>query len=134
MTAQVFELLQASSLTGTVSGQGLGQAVEVGSQVDVFVDITAGSGTITRFDAYVQASLDNVNWYDQPCDLTQKTDTTGAGVAAGTNKRNIVDNKTSNTVEKNLGRIKHFPAPYMRFGYVINATGSLTVGAKASTK
>lgn len=121
----------------TASGSGGWIPVQAGTMVAVALEVTAGSGTPT-FDAWCQgaASDADATGYDVPADLVQK-DAAGAAAenAATTNKRDIVDNKTSTTAERWIAIYKHFPFPFIRVRHALTGgTPSITYSATGMVK
>ena len=130
MSARSFDLQPSGPVTA--SGSGAWIPVQALTMIAVALEVTAGSGSPT-FDAWCQganSSSDTVG-FDVPADLVQK-DAAGAAAenAATTNKRDIVDNKTTTTAERWIAIYKHFPFQYIRVRHAISgAAASITYSA-----
>jgi len=116
----------------TASGSGAWIPVQAGTMVAIALEVTAGSGSPT-FDAWCQGSYSDADatGFDVPADIVQK-DAAGAAAenAATTNKRDIVDNKTTTTAERWIAIYKHFPFQYIRVRHAISgAAASITYSA-----
>jgi len=87
------------------------------------VDVTAGSGTISDFDVWLEGSDDGgTTWYELPCDLVMKSSGTGTANTVAANQRNVVDSKTSTTAEKFVGIYKALPADVVRLRWILTGT------------
>jgi len=121
----------------TASGSGAWIPVQAGTMVAIALEVTAGSGSPT-FDAWCQGSYSDADatGFDVPADIVQK-DAAGAAAenAATTNKRDIVDNKTTTTAERWIAIYKHFPLPFIRARHSLSgAAASITYSSTGMVK
>lgn len=132
MAAEKIELVPLGPQTA--SGAGAWIPVETALTMIVGVDVTAGS-SVTSFDAYLEVSDDGgTTVYEMPVDLALKySGAAGAGSTIGTNRRNIVDNKTTTTAEKFIGVYKQLAADRVRLAWKFVGT-SITFSCSAVVK
>lgn len=128
MSATRIELQGSAAQTG--SSQGASKPIPTITMAAVLLDITAGSGTITDFTAWLQGSDDEEDWFDIVADQVMNSTAVAAGGTVTTNDRDIVDGKSTTTAEKFMAVYKHLPFKYVRFAWALaGTTPSLTFDA-----
>lgn len=101
----------------------------------VEVAISAWSGTTPAIHAWLQGSLDGVNWVDVPADFVNTTADNATEGTTTANKRDIVDGGTVTAAVIAMGVYKHWPFNWGRFKCkVTGTTPSLTTKARVSGK
>lgn len=127
--------LQASSAQ-TANGNSAPQRLLTAQMIDLGIDITAGSGTVTSFDLWLQvAAAEAGPWFDMPADQVLKSADSGTAETVATNQRDVVDGKNDTNAEQFLAVYKHVPAGYVRTKWKLAGTSpSLTWSATASAK
>ncbi len=135
MAARDIELHASAAENGIASGGS--RSIPTLTMAVVSVDITAGAGTGLAFSVWLQGSNDGgTTWFDIPYD--QKANTPAAGTAdvtASTNKRNIVDAKSTTSAEKFQAVYKHLAFQMVRLAWAITGTTpSFTFSAFLSGK
>lgn len=120
------------------SGAGAWQPVPTASMLAVQADITAGSGTVSDFDLWVEGTNDpaDTTGFDVPADQVLKHANGAAANTVAVNQRDIVSNKASITAERFLGIFKHFPFKYCRarWAFTGGSSPSLTLSVTAGAK
>jgi hypothetical protein len=103
----------------------------------VEVDLTTGSGTITRFDLWLEGS-DDGNETDAPdllFDWSVKDSNAGTEETERVTKRNIINNKTTTTAERHSALYRHVPWTYVRARWALTGTSpSLTFSVNGDIK
>ena len=132
MSVSTLELI--ASATQTASGNGAWIPVQTLTMLQVEVDITAAT-SITTFDLWLQGSAVGGadEGYDLPCDRQLTTLATAAGNAPVADLRDIVQNKTTSTAQRDIGIFKHVPAKYVRVKWILSGT-DVTFSVKGSGK
>ena len=111
------ELLPSAAQTASAASSG--QQLSTIQQAIVGVDITAGSGTITDFDLWLECSDDGgTTWYRLVADHVV-IDSTGAD---SQDQVNIVDNKTTTAAERYLAVYQVLPSDYVRVRWTLTGT------------
>ena len=119
MAAKRVELIAANSVTG--DGQGGWMPISTIIMAEVAVDITAASGTIA-LDVWLEVSSDKIKAYEMPADRVLKSSGVAAANASTAGVRDIVDNKTTTTLEKFLAVYQQLPAAYARIAWTLSGT------------
>lgn len=93
--------LKASS---AVTAAGSGSTFDIGNwrQLFVTVQVTAGSGTVTTFRVFLEASADGTVFFEMPCKLVLKTGVAAPG-ASSANQRDVVNETAVQTSAKYVG-------------------------------
>lgn len=116
----------------TVSGNGPQFPVQFGSMAHVTIPITAGSGTVADFDAWLEGSTDNGTTWTRL--LANRIDENGTDVT--TARSNIVNNKAS-TAAGVWGAYYDFLACMLvrgRWAFTGGSSPSLTFGMQIGLK
>lgn len=120
-------LLASAAQTASANGA----AVDVSGlrELTVYVNLTAGSGTLTAFSVYLESSDDGgTTWYELLADTVFKNALVSAPTAADptairTDKRNIVDGAVETAI---ITVNSHWTATYSKFGNKIRARWIIT--------
>ncbi|HOC18440.1 MAG TPA: hypothetical protein PKK95_09240 [Vicinamibacterales bacterium] len=124
-----FALLASQAQTASANSS----AVQVATitQAVVGIDITAGSGTVSDFDLWLEVSDDGgTSWYPLAPDVVIVDSTRAATWNVDADHAYIVDSKASTTAEKYLAVFKQVPADYVRLRWTLTGTTpSLTFSA-----
>ena len=120
-----------ASAAFTASGNSPSFPLTTATMLDVTVAITAGSGTVSDFDLWIEKSTDNgATWTRALADLI---DANGTDVT--TPRSNIVNNKASTAAETYGATYKHVPAALIRARWnLAGTTPSLTFSVTAAWK
>lgn len=116
MGALFQETIFDATCTGSVSGAGFD--VPDVTMLKVHAVISAGSGTITDCDVYLEDSLDGgVTW--RPMLALRGEDN---GTEFTTARINIINNKVTNTAQSGSGLYDHVPASKIRARVTLTGT------------
>jgi hypothetical protein len=113
--------------SGAQTTAGNGSAVEIGSfrRATIYVNVTAGSGTVNPFRVWIEGSPDGTNWYELPCDLILKAGTAAPGAGA-VNQRDIVNEAALVTSQKYVANCEIFTSTIRAAWNIAGATPSET--------
>lgn len=89
----------ASSAARTAPGNGTATVTGNWRQFAIYVNVTAGSGTVGTFRVWLEATADGTNWVEVPCEMAVKTGAAAPGTAAAA-ARDIVNETAVQTAAK----------------------------------
>jgi len=120
MIAQLFEIQPSMAQTASAAGD----AIDVSgfSELLVFLHLTAGSGTLSALDIYLESSDDGgATWYEICADtIFQSTGADGASPAATANARNLLRSTSIVTADTKVA------AKYTVFGQKVRGRWLIT--------
>jgi len=92
MPAFAGEILTLSGSSAKIA-PGSGPAAQLGNlrNVGVVVNVTAGSGTVSTFRAWIEQSVDGITFAETACDLVLKGGATPPGSGRSAPRRDIVN-------------------------------------------
>jgi hypothetical protein len=129
--AQAAQYVLEASGDHTAAGQGAAIPIN-GGYIFVAVNLSTGSGTVTAFYVYLQASPDGgTTWAALPCQSVQKENTT----TNASDRANIVQETTMISAATAWGAMCFSPAGYIRAAWYITGTGPHeTFAVRAETR
>lgn len=123
MSAVNFELLASAAQTASF----VGGAIDVAGikEMEVFVELTAGSGTLTEFTLFLEGSSDDgTTWFELVADNVLKNTGTAADPTVTSAKRNIItEGGIVTTLTKWIAQYTRFPDK-IRVRVIITPTAS----------
>jgi hypothetical protein len=126
MSSQQYTLL--ASAAQTASGNGAWIDVDGAKELQVLVDLTAGSGTLSAFSLYLESSDDGVASFEILADTVFKntlvsSPTVAEPTAIRTDKRNIIDGAVETAI---IVIPTRWTATYRVFGKKVRARWIIT--------
>lgn len=121
-----------ASQAWTAGGNSIDLDVLTGSMMYVAVPITAGSGTVSPFNLWMEGSVDGgASWFRLIADLVD-----ASGTDVTTPRANIVNNKVTNAAPETYGALyRHLPCDKVRARWgMAGTTPSLTFGVFVGVK
>ena len=115
------QAIERLAYTATVQSTGI--VVADATMAALYVRLySAPTGTTPILSAMLQASPDDSNWFDVPCDQVLKTATTTAGETTAGPQRNVVDQVDDSPDPAGLyvGIYKHVPHGLVRAQLIIS--------------